>query len=112
MTPPELEKFCTSLKGTTRDIKWGNDLCYSVGKKMYCTTSVDGDRFISFKTTPEEFSELIEREGIIPAPYAARYHWVMVQNIKALNPKEWKKHIQKSYEMVLEKLPKNLRESL
>jgi predicted DNA-binding protein (MmcQ/YjbR family) len=96
MTQSDLEKFCSGLKGTTRDIKWGNDLCYSVGKKMYCATSLKGDPTISFKATPEEFAELTERDGIIPAPYAARYHWVMVQKSKSLSPKGWKSYIKKN----------------
>ena len=29
--------------------------------------------------TPEMFAELIEREGIIPAPYLARAMWVQEQ---------------------------------
>jgi predicted DNA-binding protein (MmcQ/YjbR family) len=109
MTPSDLEKFCKTLNGTTTDIKWGNDLCYMVGKKMYCVTSIKGDANISFKATPEEFAELIEREGIVPAPYVAKYHWVMAQKTKSLTPKEWKFYIKKSYQLVVEKLPKKLR---
>jgi predicted DNA-binding protein (MmcQ/YjbR family) len=108
----EIEKLCKSLKGTTKDIKWGNDLCYSVGKKMYCVTSLKGDQSISFKTSEEIFGELIERDGIIPAPYAARYYWVLIQDLKAIRTKELKQCIQESYRMVFEKLPKKLQESI
>ena len=106
MKGAELEKLCMSFKGTTQDIKWGNDLCYLIGGKMYCTTDLQGSQRISFKTTPEDFSELIERAGIIPAPYVARYHWVMVENPLALSSREWQHYVQKSYEMVHDKLPK------
>ena len=111
MNAADLEKFCNRLKGTTKDIKWGNDLCYLVGGKMYCVLPLEGLPRVSFKTTPEAFGELTERTGIIPAPYSARYYWVMVEDIHSLSPKEWKHYIQKSYALVLAKLPKKLRES-
>ncbi len=107
-----LEKICQGLKGSTKDIKWENDLCYLVGGKMYCVLTLKGDPCISFKTTPEEFGELIEREGIIPAPYSARHYWVLVENIHSLRTNEWKYYIQKSYELIFGKLSRKVRESL
>ena len=112
MNSAELEKLCMSFKGTTRDIKWGNDLCYSVGTKMFCVTSVEGMQYVSFKTTPEEFGQLIERTGIIPAPYNARHHWVLVENTGALRQKEWKERIQVSYDLIFEKLPAKVKNTL
>lgn len=74
MTAAALAQFCLALKGTTQDIKWENNLCYLVGGKMYCTTAIEGSPFTSFKVTPEDFAELTQRVGIIPAPYLARNH--------------------------------------
>lgn len=112
MNAAALEKFCKGLKGTTVDVKWGHDLCYLIGEKMYCVTSLEGLFKVSFKATPEDFSELTERDGIIPAPYTARYHWVFVENPKALTPKEWIHYIEKSYRLVLEKLPSKVKAKL
>jgi predicted DNA-binding protein (MmcQ/YjbR family) len=112
MTPASLEKLCMSLRGVTRSIKWQNDLCYLVGEKMFCVTSVEGFRFVSFKTSPEHFSELIERNGIIPAPYSARHFWVLVEDPKALRPQEWLNCITHSYQLVFDKLPKKKKDSL
>jgi hypothetical protein len=36
------------------DVKWGDDLCYLVGEKMYCVQNLEGAFKVSFKTTPEE----------------------------------------------------------
>jgi predicted DNA-binding protein (MmcQ/YjbR family) len=55
MNAAGLEKLCLSLKGTTTDVKWGADLCYSVGEKMYCVTGLEGPFSASFKTTAELF---------------------------------------------------------
>jgi len=31
--------------------------------------------------TDEEFGELTDRRGIIPAPYAARYKWILIEDV-------------------------------
>lgn len=67
---------------------------------------------ISFKCTPERSAELIEKDGIIPASYVARYHWVAVQKPDALAESELKELISKSYQMVVEKLSPKVRKSL
>ena len=54
----------TICKGATEDIKWGADLCFCVGAKMFCVTGADSiSGGLSIKCTPEKFAELIEREG-------------------------------------------------
>ena len=106
----ELREFCLSMPHTTEDVKWGNDLTFLVGGKMFAVTGLEsGEQGISFKCTPEKFAELIERGGIRPAHYVARYHWVTVENPDALKPDELKDLIKNSYEMVRDKLPKKLR---
>ena len=71
--------FCRALPGATEDVKWGNDLVFSVGGKMFAVVCLEPPHQISFKCAPEAFAELIEREGIIPAPYLARAMWVQEQ---------------------------------
>ena len=112
MNAATLEKLCSSFKGTTQDVKWGNDLCYLIGNKMYCVIGLDESHGISFKATPEDFGELTERKGIIPAPYTARYHWVLVSNTSALTVKEWKHYVEKSYQLVFDKLPQKVKASI
>jgi predicted DNA-binding protein (MmcQ/YjbR family) len=100
------------LPGTKQDIKWGHDLCFVVADKMYCVTSVDGPLAASLKVRPEEMETLTEREGIIPAPYMARNNWVYVETAKALTPKEWKRYIRQSYDLVVAKLPQKMQAKL
>lgn len=78
-----LRKFCLSLPAATEDIKWGADLCFSVGGKMFCVTSIDGPLKISFKVPDEDFEELAAQEGFIPAPYMARNKWVLLTDVNA-----------------------------
>ena len=107
-----LRQFCKSLPAVTEDIKWGHDLCFSVGKKMFCVTSLEPPLSVAFKVTDEEFEELSEREGFMPAPYMARNKWVMVTDPTRLKKKEWEYYIRQSYEMIKSKLTKKLRKEL
>ena len=54
----------------------------------------------------------MERPGIIPAPYSARYHWVALENEDALPGAEIKRLLQQAYALVFEKLPKKKQAAL
>lgn len=113
MTIEELRDLCLSFPHAVEDVKWGKDLCFTVGGKMFCITEPDNpDGAVSFKCTPERFTELIEREGIEPAPYVARYHWVAVHKQAAINDDELEDLITKSYMLVFDKLPASVRNDL
>lgn len=101
-----------SLPGATEDIKWGADLCFSVGAKMFVVTGADSMGGLSFKCTPEKFEELIEREGIDPAAYVGRYKWVHIDDLKAVTTTELKELVEKSYQLVFDKLPSKVKKSL
>ena len=114
MTLEHLRKHCSTLPHVTEDVKWGNDLCFLIAEKMFCVASLDphaGSR-VSFKCTPEDFAELIERDGIIPAPYMARNHWVSLEKWSALRDNEIKAAVGKSYDLVKARLPKKLQKVL
>ena len=85
MTIDAAREYCLSLTHATESIQWGNDLVMKVGGKMFAVIVLEPAKvWISFKCSPEDFAELTERPGIIPAPYAARYHWVALETKDAL----------------------------
>lgn len=114
MNIEQLRKFCLALPHVTEDVKWGNDLCFCIGKKMFAVTGMEMDEnnSISFKCTPEKFAELVEIEGIMPAQYVARYNWVTVEKTDAIAKDELKGLIKNSYHLVWEKLPNKLKSNL
>ena len=113
MNIEQLRKFCLALPGATEDIKWGNDLCFNVGGKMFTVTSADSSEGgVSLKTTPDRFAELTERPGIRPAHYVARYHWITVEDLKAVTAAELKDLIRASYQLVFDKLPTKAKKSI
>jgi predicted DNA-binding protein (MmcQ/YjbR family) len=108
MSFERLREYCLSLPHATEEVLWQKDLVFKIGGKMFAVIGLDAGPAsqFSFKCTPEEFAELTELDGIIPAPYAARYHWVAVQKPAALKQAEIKRLVKDSYEMVKAKLPK------
>jgi predicted DNA-binding protein (MmcQ/YjbR family) len=110
MTIDTVRTICRGLPGVTEDIKWGHDLCFSVGGKMFVAMDADPPHSIGFKCTPDSFAELVERPGIIPAPYMARNLWVLEQQLgDVLSRRELEALIRTSYELVVAKLPKSRR---
>jgi predicted DNA-binding protein (MmcQ/YjbR family) len=79
---------------------------------MYAVTNIEGDFSMSLKVLPEEFEELTTRPNIVPAPYLARHHWVLITNISAFTKPDWEKYILQSYSLVRDKLPPKLRKQL
>lgn len=106
-----LRNFCAMLPVVTEDIKWGNDLCFSIGGKMFCVAGLQEGLKISFKATADEFEELCSRKGVIPAPYMARHKWILAE-AAAFKKKEWEYYIRQSYELVREKLPQKIKKGL
>ena len=112
MNIEEFRKFCIRLPAVTEDIKWGNNLVFSVAGKMFCLADLDIPFQASFKVTEEEFVKLTASDSIIQAPYFARMKWVKVMDEARLTNKEWEYFLLQSYELVKLKLPRKVRESL
>jgi len=110
MNIDQLRKICLGFPGATEQIQWEDDLLFKVGGKMFAITPLEPARlWLSLKVDPEEFAELIERPGIIPAPYLARAKWIAIESAEALPPMEVADLVRKSYELVLAKLPQKAR---
>ncbi|MBI1786591.1 MAG: MmcQ/YjbR family DNA-binding protein [Acidobacteria bacterium] len=108
-----IRRYCQSLPKTTETVQWGSDLVFKVGGKMYAVAALEpGDHWLSFKCTPEGFAELVERPGIIPAPYLARAHWVALEAAEPLPRVEIKRLVRQAYDLVVGKLPKKAQKEI
>jgi predicted DNA-binding protein (MmcQ/YjbR family) len=109
-----VRKFCLSLPHVTEDVQWENDLLFRIGNKMFAVVSLEpaSDHCMSFKCTPQVFAELTEREGIMPAPYVARYQWVALERFDVLPESELKDLLKNAYQLIFEKLPKKSKAAL
>jgi predicted DNA-binding protein (MmcQ/YjbR family) len=112
MNIEDIRAISMKLPHVTEDVKWGADLCFSIGGKMFCVTGTEGPFGVSFKVPDEDFEEVSQRNGFMPAHYVARYKWVTVTEKNALSRKELEKFIRTSYDLVSAKLPKKVRKEL
>ena len=109
--------FLLTLPHTVETRQWGNNLVYwagdkAIGGKMFALINLDdpGTRLarseIMFATGPERFHELLEIEGVIPAPYLARAHWVALETWSVLRRPELEDLLRTAHSLVYEKLPR------
>lgn len=96
---------CLAFPNATEKLQWGDDLCFKVDGKISVILGLDNPR-LCFKSTPDTFAELIERENIRPAPYVGRYKWVVLDRLDAVGHAELQDLIRQSFEMVSAKAPK------
>lgn len=105
-----IRKVCLSFPDSTESVQWGNNLVFKVRGKIFAIAALDpGRHCVSFKCTHASFAELVEREGIIPAPYLARAQWVTLERENALRRQELDEFLRQSYDLVFAKLPKSTR---
>ena len=102
---------------TATDTKqWGDKIVFRIGDqamggKMFAQIDFekDGRAILSFAAGPDRFHELIERDGVIPAPYRARLYWVALLHWDAPSSSELKDLLSTARELTLAKLPKQTR---
>lgn len=112
MTIGSIREICLSFPAATSNIQWDNDLVFKIGGKMFAVISLDAVCKVSFKCTPEVFAELTEKNGIEPAAYAARFHWVTITKTGALPGRELASRLRESYDLVRMTLPKKVQREL
>ena len=88
--------------------------CLDVANHIIATENFRAPRDYadSFKVLEEEFDELCNIEGIIPAPYLARYKWVLVQDPDLFSDEEWHHFIKQSYGLIKSNLSKSVLKKL
>jgi predicted DNA-binding protein (MmcQ/YjbR family) len=64
---------------------------------------------ISYAAGPQRYSELLEIEGVIPAPYMARIYWVAVERWNVFRATEWEQQLSAAHALTFNKLPPRTR---
>jgi predicted DNA-binding protein (MmcQ/YjbR family) len=97
-------------------MQWGANLVFwvgdkAIGGKMFALVNLDGDgkAVISYSAGPERYSELLEIEGIIPAPYMARIFWVAAERWNVFRTSEWEQELSTAHTLTFNKLPPRTR---
>lgn len=113
MDNERIREICLSLPHVSETVNWGHHLVYwvgdrDIGGKMFAMTDLDGVGIgvLWFHCGAERFDELLEQEGIRPAPHLARAFWVAVERWDALRPSEIENELHLAHALIYEKLPK------
>jgi predicted DNA-binding protein (MmcQ/YjbR family) len=108
-----VRRCCRSYPHVTESVQWGDNLVFKVAGKIFAIAALEpAEVWLSFKCDPEEFASMVERPGIIPAPYLARAHWVAIETEDALSVAELRRGLRNAYDLVFAKLPRKTRAEL
>src|ERR1700735_2224213 len=119
MDAERLREYLLRLRYVAETRQWGANLVYwvrdkAIGGKMFALVNLDDDRkaVLSFAAGPERYPELLETEGVFPAPYLARAHWVAIQHWGVFRRTDLEQHLELARRLIYNKLPKKTRELL
>ncbi|MEQ9006579.1 MAG: MmcQ/YjbR family DNA-binding protein, partial [Ekhidna sp.] len=107
--------YCLAKPGTTEHTPFGPDtLVFKVMGKMYALTGLDSFEFINLKCDPEYAVELREKyDGSIrPGYHMNKKQWNSVYTNGEVSDVLIKQLIDDSYNLIVDKLPKKLKEEL
>jgi predicted DNA-binding protein (MmcQ/YjbR family) len=116
MDAERIRAFLLTLPHAVETMQWGANLVFwvgdkAIGGKMFALVNLDADgkAIISYSAGPERYSELLETEGIIPAPYMARIDWVAVERWNVFRTPEWEQELRAAHALTFAKLPPRIR---
>jgi predicted DNA-binding protein (MmcQ/YjbR family) len=119
MDPERAREYLLRLPHVVETMQWGANLVFwvgdkAIGGKMFAVLNLDDDHMavLSFAAGPERFAELLETEGVFPAPYLARAHWVALQHWGVLRSRELEEQFKLAHSLIYNKLPKKTRDVL
>jgi predicted DNA-binding protein (MmcQ/YjbR family) len=117
MNAERVRTFLLGLPHVVETAQWGGVVFWvgdkAIGGKMFAMLNPDGGQHpVSYPAGQDRFAELVERDGIIPAPYMARIWWVTVERWDALREREWEDELRAGHAMVYEKLPPKVKKVL
>ena len=102
-----IRRFCLSFPHAKEKLQWGENLCFKVRAKIFAILNLGSvPQSVCFKCDPDRFGDLLEQEGIVPAPYLGRYKWVLVESLDVLSDDELEDLLSQSYQMVVAKIPR------
>jgi predicted DNA-binding protein (MmcQ/YjbR family) len=119
MDVERIRAYLLTLPHAVETMQWGANLVFwvgdkAIGGKMFALINLDGDgkAVISYSAGPERYAELLETDGIIPAPYMARIHWVAVERWNVFRTPQWEQELQAAHALTFAKLPPKVRTTL
>lgn len=113
--------YCLSFNGVNEKMPFGKVaseydrglLVFSVLNKWFCFVNVDVFDFCDIKCDPEQIEDLQEQyDGTRPGYHMNKKHWISVSFNSDVPDSKIKEMVKRSYDIVVESLPKKQREML
>jgi predicted DNA-binding protein (MmcQ/YjbR family) len=119
MDAEQARAFLLTLPHVVETEQWGHNLVFwvgdkAIGGKMFALVDLNKGIHgkISYAAGAEHFAELVEIEGLYPAPYFARIFWIAAERWDVFRNAEWKEELRAAHAITLAKLPPKVRGSL
>ncbi len=112
MNHESVRDHCLALPFVTEVVRWGGNLLFKVGGRMFVILDLDAER-LSVKCSHDTYADLVEREDIVPASHNMwRHQWVTLESLSALPDRECRAVLTAAYEIVRSGLPRSIRAEL
>jgi predicted DNA-binding protein (MmcQ/YjbR family) len=119
MDAERLREYLLRLPHVVETMQWGANLVFwvgdkAIGGKMFAVLNLDDDHkaVLSFAAGPDRYAELLETEGVFPAPYLARAHWVAIRDWGVFRSSELEDLLERGRRLIYDKLPKRTKDVL
>jgi predicted DNA-binding protein (MmcQ/YjbR family) len=132
MNPERLRAYLLTLPHAVETMQWGANLVFwigdkAIGGKMFALINLEDpapegasphrrrvthQALMMYAAGLARYPELLELEGLIPAPYMARIHWVAAERWDVFTPAEWQRELHAAHALTLAKLPPKVRATL
>jgi predicted DNA-binding protein (MmcQ/YjbR family) len=113
MDNERFREFCLGLPYVVESVNWGHHLVFwvgdkTIGGKMFALIHLDGagTGVMWFHCGPERYHELLETDGITPAPYMAKAFWVNLERWDVLRSREIQEEVTLGHDLIYGRLPK------
>ncbi|MBW8324579.1 MAG: MmcQ/YjbR family DNA-binding protein [Prolixibacteraceae bacterium] len=107
-------EYCMNKPGVTEEFPFDEvTLVFKVMGKMFALTNLDGDWTLALKCDPDRALELRETyPAIQPGYHMSKIHWNTIMMDGSLSQKLILELVDHSYQLVVDKLPRKLKEEL
>lgn len=108
----EVRAALLALPRVAETLQWGGRLVFwtmdkAVGGKMFAIADLEAvdEAVFAFAAGPQRSQQLLEYDGVRPAPYLARAHWVACDHWQALPLPQLLQEARAAYEYVGSRMP-------
>jgi len=106
MDAERIRTFLLTLPHVVDTMQWGATLVFwigdkAIGGKMFALVNLNDNSnwksVLCYSAGPEHYAELLEIDGLFPAPYMARIWWVAAERWDVFRTPEWERELRASY---------------